>query len=216
MKRTMNRLMGALGTLLVALGISVLVYVGVTYANAKQPTAAKAPSWSLSQHAAGHRLQSRLVGHQTVSVPRAMTRVTANVNAQATRMVIPAIGVDSPVVQTQPVQGVWQVADWSVGHLSTTPGPGVDGNGAYAAHDDIKGEIFKRLGELKPGDPILLYGAHNVYHYSVVNQLLVDPSNTKVLDPTPNPTITLITCSPYWVDGQRIIVQAALKTTTAR
>jgi sortase A len=129
-------------------------------------------------------------------------------------MVIPKIEVDAPVMQTPPDGGVWQVADWSVGHLSTTPNPGVAGNGAYAAHDDIKGEIFKRVGELTPGDKILIYTRHAVVTYAVIRQITVDPSNISPLNPTTQPTVTLISCAPYWVDTQRLIVQAVEKTRT--
>ncbi len=127
-------------------------------------------------------------------------------------MVIPKIDVDAPVVQTPPVQGVWEVADWSVGHLATSPNPGADGNGAYAAHDDIKGEIFKRLDELTPGSKIYLYTSHSVFTYIVTRQLTVDPSDIGPLAPTAQPTITLISCSPYWVDTERLIIQAVQAT----
>ncbi len=99
-----------------------------------------------------------------------------------------------------------------MGHLSTTPNPGVSGNGAYAAHDDIKGEIFKRLGELAPGDKIMLYSHRSVVTYLVTRQITVDPSNISPLNPTTQPTITLISCAPYWVDTQRLIVQAVETT----
>src|SRR5207302_7467032 len=111
-----------------------------------------------------------------------------------------------------PVNGVWEVADWAVGHLTTTPDPGAPGNLALSAHDDIKGEVFKRLDELRPGDQILLYTRHAVYSYTVTTQQAVDPSDVSVLDPTTRPTVTMITCTPYWVDTQRMIVQGVLKS----
>jgi sortase A len=107
------------------------------------------------------------------------------------------------------------VADWAVGHLTSTPDPGSVGNGAYAAHDDIKGELFKRLGELGPGDQVIVYSKHARYLYAVVRQQTVDPSNVSVLNQTRTPTVTLITCSPYWVDTYRLVVQAAFKSRSA-
>jgi|SRR5947209_11579759 len=210
----MNRVLSGLGTLLVSAGIAILVYIGVTYAQAS-PQHGRV--WSAQQAASGRKLASRLSGHQTVAVPGRLNHTPALVSAEpALRMVIPRISVDAPVVQTAPVAGVWNVADWAVGHLTSTPDPGAAGNGAYAAHDDIKGEIFKRLGQLAPGDSIMLYTRHSINRYVVVAQQAVDPSNTSVLAPTRQPTITLITCTPYWVDTQRLIVQAVLKSRTAR
>ena len=198
-----------IGSLLTIGGAALLVYVSVTYYRGVHPPAAS--HWSAAQRAAGKQLAARLARRQTFAAPRQIAALQPG-SDPAVRMVIPKIGVDAPVVQTPPVAGVWQVADWSVGHLSTTPNPGAAGNGAYAAHDDIKGEIFKRVGELAPGDKILLYTRHSVVSYIVTRQLTVDPSNISPLNPTAAPTITLISCAPYWVDTQRLIVQAVEKT----
>jgi sortase A len=210
----MQRIISALGTLLVACGVAILVYIGVTYAQASPQ---HARTWSAQQQAKARQLAAHLAGHQKVAIPSRLRGAALPGGGEAAqRMVIPKIRVDAPVVQTQPAGGVWNVADWAVGHLSTSPDPGASGNGAYAAHDDIKGELFKRLGELSPGDAVIIYTRHAVNRYVVVGQQVVDPSDTAVLAPTRQPTITLITCAPYWVDTQRLIVQAALKSRSAR
>lgn len=206
--RTLLRVIGSLLTLG---GVALLAYVAVTYEHSSSPPATH--HWTAAERAAGKHLASRLSHSQSFAAPRQIAAVQPGIDP-ATRMVIPKIEVDAPVVQTPPVDGVWQVADWSVGHLSTTPNPGVAGNGAYAAHDDIKGEIFKRINELVPGDKILLYTRHSVVTYVVTRQLTVDPSNIAPLNPTAQPTITLISCAPYWVDTQRLIVQAVEKTSS--
>jgi LPXTG-site transpeptidase (sortase) family protein len=209
----MHRLISALGTLLVIAGVAILAYIGVTYAHPASPSVA---TWSQAQKQQGRLHAARLNTRQRVTIPHVLgnARLPAP-GAAATRIVIPKIGVDSPVVQTQPVNGAWEVADWSVGHLTTTPNPGLPGNGAYAAHDDIKGELFKREPELVPGDTVLVYTPHVIYHYTVINQQTVDPSNVSVLAPTRQPTVTLISCIPYWVDTQRVVVQAVLKSRSA-
>lgn len=203
-----------LGTLLMAGGIAVLVYVGVSYERSN-PTAAS-PRWTPTQQLAARTIRKKLTGHQTVAVPkRLMAKLPAAGSEPAVRIVIPKIGVDAPVVQTQPVDGIWNVADWAVGHLATTPNPGAPGNSAMSAHDDIKGEVFKRLGALAPGDQIRLYTRHAMYAYVVTNLLTVDPSNVSVLNPTVVPTVTLISCAPYWVDTERLVVQGILKSRAA-
>lgn len=211
----MNRIVTTFGSILVMFGVGLLVYVGITYAGTTHGP--RTASWSAAQQKQGTQIASRLSGHQRVAVPsRAAVKGAPIAGQSATRMIIPRINLDAPVVQTRPVGGVWEVADWAVGHLSTTPNPGSPGNGAYAAHDDIKGEIFKRLSELSPGSVILLYTPQSVFRYTVVRQLTVDPSNVSVLSPTKQSTITLVSCTPYWVDTQRLIVQAVLTSSARR
>lgn len=202
----MQRLLSFVGALLVLFGIGLLIYVGITYA--RQVTAPGVKPWTDTQQKQGRRIASGLAGTQKVAVPR--TSAPTAPGPPAVRIVIPRIAVDARVIQTPPQNGVWNVADWAVGHLSTTPNPGAPGNGAYAAHNDIKGELFKRLGELQPGNQVLLYTATMVYRYVVTGQKIVDPSNISVLAPTKQATVTLITCTPYWVDTQRLIVQGIL------
>lgn len=209
----MQKIVSAAGAILVIAGVALLAYAGYAYLH---PASGKTPTWSASQKKAGQQIARRYSGQQKVSIPKRLSSTSVPAGKEpATRMVIPSIAVDAPVVQTAPVGGVWAVADWAVGHLSTTPNPGAAGNAAYSAHDDIKGEIFKRVGELKPGDLISLYTRHEVYKYAVTSQLVVDPSDISVLNPTRNSTITLISCTPYWVDTQRLIIHAVLKSVSA-
>jgi sortase A len=213
----MNRAVSIAGTVLTLAGIGLLVFVGISFVQSRQ-SSASAPRpviWSHSQVQQGKNIEKALVRNQTVDVPRRLLALAPAGKEPAIRVVISKIRVDAPVFQTPPVNGEWQVADWSVGHLTTTPNPGARGNDAISAHDDIKGEIFKRLGELGPGNDILLYTKHSVYTYTVVSQQIVDPSDVGVLASTVRPTLTLISCTPYWIDTQRVIIKAVLKSRTA-
>lgn len=205
--------MNLAGTSLMVAGIALLAYVGWTY---QRSTPARAHSWDAAERKRGQQLAQELVRRQKVYIPRALNRAKLPPlgSEPALRIIIPRIGVDSMVVQTPPTNGVWEVADWAVGHLTTTANPGGIGNSAYSAHDDIKGEVFKRVGELHAGDTVLFRTRHFVYTYTVVNQLAVDPSNVSVLDPPRKPVAmaTLVSCTPYWVDTQRVIIQAVLKS----
>lgn len=208
---TMQRVISIAGGILIVGGLALLGFVAYSSLRA---AGGSTPAWTATQKKTGGEIARRYSGSQRVAIPQRLTRQSIPAAGQeaATRMVIPAIAVDAPVVQTAPVDGVWNVADWAVGHLTTTPNPGAPGNAAYSAHDDIKGEVFKRLGELKPGNTISLYTQHAVYVYTVTNQLVVDPSDISVLNPTKSSTITLISCTPYWIDTQRLIIHAVLKS----
>ena len=196
-------------------GVALLAYVGYSWYQAGHPSsvqvAARATDWSSQDVVRGREIASRLSPQYERALLRPRTGPAPG-SEVAQRIVIPRIAVDAPVVETPPQGGVWAVADWAVGHLSTTPNPGGAGNNALSAHDDIKGEVFKRLGELRPGDQIQMRTRRVLYTYVVTTEETVDPSDTAVLNPTVKPTLTLISCSPYWVDTQRLIVQALLKT----
>jgi LPXTG-site transpeptidase (sortase) family protein len=207
----MQRIVSVLGALLVAGGLAILAYVGLSYLQATQ---AAAPHSNHHQTATRHHLtRTHHAGRQQVTVPRRLVAAAPGAEP-ATRMVIPKIAIDAPVDETPATGGTWPVADWSVGHLASSPRPGQVGNGAYAAHDDIKGELFKRLGELRRGDSVFVYTKQMRYRYVVARRLVVDPSDVSVLRSTAKPTVTLITCTPYWVDTQRLVIQAVLKTRT--
>lgn len=210
----MRRALNVVSSVLILGGLALLVYVGVSYERSKTSTATS-PNWSKTDRQKGRDLAKSLAHHQKVAIPTNLSASAISGREPATRMVIPKIALDAPVVQTAPRNGIWDVADWAVGHLTTTPNPGAPGNDALSAHDDIKGEVFKRLGELRPGDDIQIYTAHARYVYIVTSEATVDPSNVSVLNPTKASTVTLISCTPYWVDTQRLIVQGLLKTRTA-
>jgi sortase A len=210
----MKRGLSSFGLVLIVAGVALLAYVGFSYLH---QTTTSSAGWNGNLKKQGQQIAQQLASQQSVSIPsRLGSKKHVSPGAEAAiSIAIPKIDVHAPVVQTPPVNGVWDVADWAVGHLTTTPDPGAAGNAAYAGHDDIKGEVFKRLGELRPGDRILLRTRHALYTYVVTNQEIVDPSNVSVLDPTRQSTVTLVSCTPYWVDTQRLIVQAVLKSARA-
>ncbi len=127
---------------------------------------------------------------------------------QALRIVIPAINVDSQVVQGDG----WEQLKKGVGqHIGSTD-PGRTGNMVLSAHDDIFGEIFRYLDKLQPGDEVQIYTASQIYTYIITSSKLVAPTDVSVMNATKHPSATLISCYPYLVDKQRIVVFADLKT----
>jgi len=126
--------------------------------------------------------------------------------AHATRLVIPSIGVDHPVVEGDD----WEALKQGVGHTPWSANPGQAGNCVLSAHNDIFGEIFRRLPELALDDEILVFSADQSYRYLVKETYVVDATEVEVMDPTERPTLTLITSYPYLADHQRIVVIAEL------
>lgn len=124
-----------------------------------------------------------------------------------TRIVIPAIGVDAPIVPGTD----WEALKKGVGHHPGTANPGERGNMVLAAHNDIYGEIFRDLEKLRPGDEIWVYAGSQAYRYVVVQKQVVLPTQVEVMAPTRDPVVTLITCYPYLIDTHRLVVVGELR-----
>ncbi|MCA9872733.1 MAG: sortase [Anaerolineales bacterium] len=127
---------------------------------------------------------------------------------QARRVEIPAIAVDSTIVQ-----GVdWDQLKKGVGQLVNAAQPGQEGNLVLAAHNDIFGEIFRHLDKLTPGDEIVISTERQSYTYVVRQVEVVEPTAVSVMDPTDHAQVTLISCYPYQINTHRIVVFADLVT----
>lgn len=126
---------------------------------------------------------------------------------QAIQIVIPAIDVDAPVVMGDG----WEQLKQGVAQRIGTADPGDNGNMVLSAHNDIFGQIFRHLDKLQPGDEITVYTNVRAYTYVIEQEpFVVEPTFVQVMEPTPDPTLTLISCYPYLVDTERIIVKASL------
>jgi len=84
------------------------------------------------------------------------------------------------------------------------------GNEAIAGHDDRDGAVFRRLGDLHAGDEVRVYASARAYRYRVTALRVVPPAAVDVLRPTRGATLTLITCTPYLVDTDRLVARAEL------
>jgi sortase A len=126
---------------------------------------------------------------------------------QARSIFIPALwDVPAPVVQGDG----WEQLKRGVAQHLGTANPGEKGNLVLSAHNDIYGELFRDLDQLQPGDEIRVYTVSGEYLYRVTGTLIVEPTEVSVMDPTEKPTITLISCYPYLVDTERIVVTGDL------
>ena len=79
-----------------------------------------------------------------------------------------------------------------------------------SAHNDIFGELFRDLDRLQPGDEAIVYTASQKFVYRVIRIRIVEPTDVSVMTPTGRPTLTLVSCYPYMIDNQRIVVTAEL------
>jgi sortase A len=140
-------------------------------------------------------------------------RVTAYKQTLATHMgapvavlSIPRLRLDVPVFE-----GTDELTlNRGAGRIVGTARPGERGNIGIAAHRD---GFFRGLKDVRPGDRIELAQLRRKFAYTVDNISVVDPGDVTALYARPQPSLTLVTCYPFYFIGdapQRYIVRASL------
>ena len=117
---------------------------------------------------------------------------------------IPRLGLEVPVLAGT---DEWTL-DRAVGHIEGTSRPGEAGNVGIAGHRD---GFFRVLKDVAEGDVVELALPVEVRRFRVERLSIVDPSDTRVLAPTRESRLTLVTCYPFYFVGsapRRFIVQA--------
>jgi sortase (surface protein transpeptidase) len=138
------------------------------------------------------------------------------------RMRIPAIDLDATVSELELKDlgdsRAWSTPDKVVGHIPTTARPGEAANGWYFGHlEDFlsnEGDIFRRLPEIAQmikNDPVDIFitTSEAEYMYRVTRTKQLHRRDLQLTD-TSNAQISLVTCWPFRVYDQRIVVSATL------
>jgi sortase A len=97
------------------------------------------------------------------------------------------------------------------GWIDWTARPGELGNIGISAHRD---GFFRKLKDISEGDSIELITLRGKAVYVVDQIEIVKPENGEVLQPRSVPSVTLVTCYPFYFVGsapERYIVHAGLK-----
>jgi len=125
---------------------------------------------------------------------------------------VPKIGLEVPVFD-----GTDDLTlNRGVGRIRGTKRIGQFGNIGIAGHRD---GFFRGLKDIGPGDIVELEVAGTGKQYVVTRIQIVRPDDTSVLSPTSTPTLTLVTCFPFYYVGsapQRYIVTAAIQDSSHR
>ncbi|MGH9678557.1 MAG: class D sortase [Candidatus Acidiferrales bacterium] len=120
------------------------------------------------------------------------------------RIDIPRIGVSVMVLEGDNARIFRRAA----GHVEGTSEPGEPGNAAIAAHRDT---FFRPLRNIRENDIIRFTGETQSYSYRVESVEVVGPEDMQILADAPQPTLTLITCYPFYYVGpapKRFVVRA--------
>lgn len=142
------------------------------------------------------------------------------------RIVIPAIHLDAPVLlaasQKVLINGKtyyqWLAPDkFAVGWHTSSAYLGQVGNTVLDGHHNIFGKVFGGLVDLVQGDKIDVYSGERVFHFVVVNRMILPErdvpiekrlENARWLAPSDDIRLTLITCWPAYTNTHRLIIVA--------
>lgn len=103
--------------------------------------------------------------------------------------------------------------DRGAARIEGTARPGAPGNLGVAGHRD---GFFRVLKDIEVGDEITVTSMSGLETYVVSDLSIVSPTAVEVLDPTETPSLTLVTCYPFYFVGhapERFIVRAEKKNT---
>ncbi len=98
----------------------------------------------------------------------------------------------------------------AVGRIPGTSEINGSGNIGIAGHRD---GFFRGLKDINLGDTIELVTSNEKRLYAIDAIHIVKPEDVWVLNPRPNPSLTLVTCYPFYFVGsapERFIIQASL------
>jgi sortase A len=145
-------------------------------------------------------------------------RVTAYVEAQRAGdapeavLRIPSLPLEVPVYSDTSELNL----DRGAGRIPGTAGLEQSGNLGLAAHRD---GFFRKLKDAELGMEMFLEHGGRTLRYHIVEISIVAPEDGSVLAPTSRPSITLVTCYPFYFVGsapQRYIVRAELDDSQTR
>lgn len=220
----MRTVIGAVGRVLIAVGLLILLFVayqlwgtGIYEARAQSDLKSQ---FNRDLARQGSPSTTTTSGATPTTAPTATTAPAALSPAPADGdpvgvIKIDKIGVDKVVVEGTSVPDLRK----GPGHYTGSPLPGQLGNAAIAGHRTTYGAPFGDLDQLAGGDAISVRTLTGTWKYVVLDDypIAVKPTQTEVLDPTIDPatgrpvaTLTLTTCEPKYQATERLVVKAKL------
>ena len=147
----------------------------------------------------------QLYGHTPV-LPHTLLIVPPRPGEPIGRMEIPRLHLSVAILEgTSP-----KTLRVAAGHINGTALPGTAGNICIAAHRDT---LFRPLREVQAQDAINITTTYGTFRYIVDRVEIVNPSDVRVLRPTTDQELTLVTCYPFTYLGpapKRLAVHARL------
>ena len=171
-----------------AAGFIILGYCGADWFNSRM------------QQSAGNKELDRILNQE----PESAVRTAIPEGDLVGKVEIPNLHLSAVVFQGTSNKTL----DRGIGHLDGSALPGETGNVVLAAHRDT---FFRSLRNIHQGDEITFTTPAGPREYEVESTEIVDPTDVSVAGKTAKPTLTLITCYPFYFVGhapKRFIVKA--------
>jgi LPXTG-site transpeptidase (sortase) family protein len=141
------------------------------------------------------------------------TSNTAPTTEQPNSVVIPSMLLNKPILEGA-VSHTYQILDQGIWRWPEGSTPDKGGNTILIGHrftyTNPRG-VFYYLNKVTIGDEIGIFWNNKEYLYRVVSVSQVVPSDTTIEDNTPNPELTIFTCTPLWLPRDRLVVVADLE-----
>ncbi|EDT72326.1 sortase family protein [Clostridium perfringens D str. JGS1721] len=116
---------------------------------------------------------------------------------------ISGINLKAPIVDGE------ENLNYVVAKYKNSPNFGENGNTILAAHNNMKGSIFKNLYKVKIGDTVEVQKDNELFRYKITKREIVEPNDPSLLTQDLNKKeITLITCTNR--AKQRLILKGEL------
>jgi LPXTG-site transpeptidase (sortase) family protein len=197
----------------------------------KRTTAVSSKSFSIDMHQLGKQVDTHALLYQHhlddyLQQKVAGYQVAFNTQIPGKRIIIPAIGVDAPIVDAhisspeQLEKGDFndELKKWVVKYPFTSE-PGQQGNTLLFGHSSVDGweyyqqkygYIFYKLPKLAAGDEIIVLWNGHRYTYEVDTTTITRPQKVgeEIAKSAGEHTLTLMACYPLLSDAKRILVKA--------
>jgi sortase A len=218
------KILGALGKVLVAAGVLVLLFAAyqvwgtnIQTDQAQRELADEFDELVRKRAAAAETTTTTSappVGSDDTAPPQTLPPQPApDIVAPATgelvgRISIPGIGLKNfKFVQGTATEQLKRGA----AHYTSTPLPGQRGNAAIAGHRTTYGAPFSNIDKIAVGDEIVVETVQGSFTYKAIGTRIVAPSEVSVLESDGRNLLTLTACHPRYDLRQRIVVQAELQ-----
>jgi LPXTG-site transpeptidase (sortase) family protein len=146
-----------------------------------------------------------------------------------TRLVIPAIALKSRITpvgwESVLIDGAtyrqWRTTDNLVGWHNLSAKLGQPGNTVLNGHSNVNGAVFRNLKYVEIGDEITIFSGKQDYHYIITQKFSVKEKdvslekrieNAKLIAPTQDERLTLITCANPGATHRLIVVARPLSS----
>lgn len=216
---TLDRILGALGELMITAGVFLLLFV----------------AWQLWwTDFTSNREQASI----TNSLSKQWDSGKANARGNSSNppaLLQPGPGKPFALIHIPRFGSHWEprpvlegtklsILDEGVGHYADTAMPGQIGNVALAGHRVTYGRPFFQIADLQAGDAIVLETVDGWYTYRMTSEEIVSPRDVAVIAPVPGKPgepangryLTLTACHPKYSARQRYIVHGTFESFTPR